>query len=47
LVKIKKGVIKIMWWYLIPILIFSVVALMSYRSGKELKEDIRKYKLTK
>ena len=36
-----------MWWYLIPILIFSVVALMSYRPGKELKEDMKKYKLTK
>jgi len=36
-----------MWWYLIPILIFSVVALISYKLGKGLKEDIRKYKLTK
>jgi heme/copper-type cytochrome/quinol oxidase subunit 2 len=36
-----------MWWYLIPILIFSAVALISYRSGKELKEDIRKDELTK
>jgi len=35
------------WWYLMPVLIFAVVALISYRSGKELKEDIRKYKLTK
>ena len=36
-----------MWWYLIPILILSAIALISYRSGKELKEDIRKDKLTK
>ena len=36
-----------MWWWLIPILILSVISLISYRSGKELKEDIRKDKLTK
>ncbi len=35
------------WWYLIPILILLVIALISYQSGKELKEDIRKYDLTK
>ena len=35
------------WWYLMPVLIFAVVALISYQSGKELKEDIRKDKLTK
>ncbi|MBA7517495.1 hypothetical protein ES705_09549 [subsurface metagenome] len=37
-----------MWWCLIPILILSAMALISYQSGKELKEDIkRKDKLTK
>jgi ABC-type dipeptide/oligopeptide/nickel transport system permease subunit len=30
------------WWYLIPILILSAIALISYISGKELKEDIIK-----
>jgi len=35
------------WWYLTPVLIFSVIALISYQSGKELKEDIRKYESTK
>jgi len=30
------------WWYLIPILWFLVMALISYRSGKELKGDIRR-----
>ena len=35
-----------MWWCLIPILIFSAMALISYNSGKELEEDIRKDKLT-
>jgi len=34
-----------MWWCLVPILIFSVMALISYTSGKELKEDIRRDKL--
>ncbi|MBA7548123.1 hypothetical protein ES705_40569 [subsurface metagenome] len=34
-----------MWWCLIPILIFSAMALISHQSGKELKEDIKKYKL--
>ncbi|MBA7591278.1 hypothetical protein ES708_33430 [subsurface metagenome] len=29
------------WWFMIPILIFAVVALIAYKSGKELKEDIR------
>ncbi|GAI78642.1 unnamed protein product [marine sediment metagenome] len=36
-----------MWWYSIPILLLSAIALQSYISGKELKEDIEKYKLTK
>ncbi len=31
-----------MWWLLIPILIFGLIALISHRSGKELKEDIKK-----
>ncbi len=32
-----------MWWLcLIPILLFAVLALIAGRSGKELKEDIRK-----
>ena len=31
-----------MWWCGIPILMLSLVALVSYRSGKELKEDIGK-----
>ncbi len=35
------------WWWLIPILILLVIALISYQSGKELKDDIRKYKSTK
>jgi len=30
-----------MWWLLIPVLILSTMALISYKSGKELKEDIR------
>ena len=30
------------WWFLIPVLIFAVLALIAYESGKELKEDIRK-----
>jgi heme/copper-type cytochrome/quinol oxidase subunit 2 len=34
-----------MWWCLVPILIFSVIALISYISGKELKEDIAKKRL--
>lgn len=33
-----------MWWCLIPVLVFSAIALVSYRSGKELKEDITKKK---
>ncbi len=42
-----KGVSKIMWWcVIVSVLIFAVVALISYRSGKELKEDIKKYKST-
>jgi len=35
------------WWYSIPIVIFGLIALISYQSGKELKEDIKKYKLTR
>ena len=35
-----------MWWCLVPILIFLAMTLISYKSGKELKEDIRKDKLT-
>jgi len=35
-----------MWWCLIPILIFLAIALNAHQSGKELKEDIKKYKLT-
>jgi len=35
-----------MWWCLIPVLILSAMALISYMSGKGLKEDIRKDKLT-
>ncbi len=27
---------------MIPVLIFAVLALIAYKSGKELKEDIRK-----
>jgi len=34
-----------MWLYLIPILILSAIALISYKSGKELKEDIAKKRL--
>ncbi len=30
------------WWFMIPVLIFAVLALIAYISGKELKEDIRK-----
>jgi len=30
------------WWFMITILFFAVLALMAYKSGKELKEDIRK-----
>ena len=30
------------WWVLIPILLFAMLALIAGRSGKELKEDIRK-----
>jgi heme/copper-type cytochrome/quinol oxidase subunit 2 len=33
------------WWCLIPILILSAIALISYQSGKELKEDIAKKRL--
>ncbi|MBA7581171.1 hypothetical protein ES708_23073 [subsurface metagenome] len=40
--KIKGGVFKMWWWFLIPVLIFAVVGLIAYVSGKELKEDIRK-----
>ncbi|MBA7526252.1 hypothetical protein ES705_18413 [subsurface metagenome] len=29
-----------MWWCLIPVLILLGIALISYQSGKELKEDI-------
>jgi len=35
------------WWCLIPILILSAMALWAHQSGKELKEDIRKDKLTR
>jgi len=32
-----------MWWLcLIPVLIFGLIALTSYTSGKELREDIKK-----
>jgi len=31
-------------WYLIPILILSIVVLIAYKLGKELKEDIEKAK---
>ena len=35
-----------MWWlYLIPVLILGLIALSSYMSGKELKEDIEKKRL--
>ncbi len=34
-------------WYLIPLIDFLAIGLISYQSGKELKEDIEKYKLTK
>ncbi len=30
------------WWFMIPVLHFALVALIAYKSGKELKEDIRK-----
>ncbi|MBA7525524.1 hypothetical protein ES705_17675 [subsurface metagenome] len=37
-----------MWWLcLIPVLILGLIALNAHQSGKELKEDIEKYKLTK
>jgi len=35
------------WWYLVLILIFAGIALISYRSGKELKEDIKKINIKK
>ncbi|MBA7589776.1 hypothetical protein ES708_31866 [subsurface metagenome] len=35
-----------MWWLcLIPVLILGLIALTSYMSGKELKEDIAKKRL--
>ncbi|MBA7530239.1 hypothetical protein ES705_22442 [subsurface metagenome] len=34
-----------MWWLLIPIINFLAIGLMSYQSGKELKEDIAKKRL--
>jgi hypothetical protein len=35
-----------MWWWLsIPIINFLAIGLISYQSGKELKEDIAKEKL--
>lgn len=35
-------------WYLIPLIDFLAIGLISYQSGKELKKDIkRKDKLTK
>ena len=40
--KIKGGVFKMWWWFLIPVLQFALLALIAYKSGKELKEDIRK-----
>ena len=38
----REEMIKKMWWCLIPVLILSAIALISYQSGKELKEDIKK-----
>jgi len=32
---------------MIPVLHFALLALIAYKSGKELKEDIEKHKLTK
>jgi hypothetical protein len=29
-----------MWWLLIPIINFLAIGLISYKSGKELREDI-------
>jgi len=41
-----KGVIKIMWWLIsIPIINFLAIGLISYQSGKELKEDIAEKRL--
>ncbi len=34
------------WWFMIPVLHFALLALVAYKSGKELKDDIRKDKLT-
>ncbi|MBA7514239.1 hypothetical protein ES705_06264 [subsurface metagenome] len=34
-----------MWWLLIPIIVFLAIGLISYQSGKELKEDIAKKRL--
>ncbi|MBA7539141.1 hypothetical protein ES705_31420 [subsurface metagenome] len=34
-------------WYLIPLIDFLAMGIISHQSGKELKEDIEKYKLTK
>jgi len=31
-----------MWWILIPILVFGIIALISHQSGRELKKDIEK-----
>ncbi len=36
-----------MWWCLIPVIVLCLIGLNAYTSGKELKEDMRKYKLTK
>ncbi|MBA7570190.1 hypothetical protein ES708_11938 [subsurface metagenome] len=31
-----------MWWILIPIINFLAIGLISYQSGRELKEEIKK-----
>ncbi|MBA7541832.1 hypothetical protein ES705_34148 [subsurface metagenome] len=39
----EKGVIKFMWWLcLIPVVVLCMIGIVSYQSGRELKEEIRK-----
>jgi len=39
----EKGAIKIIWWLCsIPVIVFCIIGIVSYQSGRELKEEIKK-----
>jgi ABC-type dipeptide/oligopeptide/nickel transport system permease subunit len=33
------------WWFVVPVLYFALLVLIAYKSGKELKDDIKKGKV--